>query len=147
MLKSFWSRIQRYRRLSSRTLGDLEKSAMEQVWARGECTVRDLHADFGERLAYTTLMTTLDRLHKKGLLDRRREGKAFVYSARMSREQLEQAMVRDVIEALLEESRKDPSPVMASFVDAISEEDETLLSQLEAEIQRRRAARANGGKE
>ncbi len=147
MLRSFWSRLQRYRGLSSRTLGDLEKSAMEQVWARGECTVRDLHESFGERLAYTTLMTTLDRLHKKGLLDRRREGKAYVYSARLSREELEKTMVRDVIGALLEERKSDPSPVVACFVDAITNEDESLLAQLEEEVRKRRAELANGGKE
>jgi predicted transcriptional regulator len=147
MLRSFWSRLQSYRRLSSRTLGDLEKRAMEQVWVRGECTVRDLQESFGERLAYTTLMTTLDRLHKKGLLDRRREGKAFVYSARMSREEMEQTAMRDVIGALLEERKADPSPVVACFVDAITDEDESLLAQLEAEIRKRRAELANGSKE
>jgi len=119
---------------------------MEQVWARGECTVRDLHESFGERLAYTTLMTTLDRLHKKGLLNRRREGKAFVYCARMSREELEQNAMRDVIDALLED-RKDPSPVVACFVDAITNEDESLLAQLEEQIRKRRAELANGSKE
>ena len=52
-------------------LGELETELMERVWARTEVSVRDLHEEMHGRLAYTTLMTTLDRLYKKGLLLRR----------------------------------------------------------------------------
>ena len=61
---------------------------MEAVWRDGELRVRDVHERFQARLAYTTVMTTMDRLYKKGLLERRKEGRAFVYSARVTRRQL-----------------------------------------------------------
>ena len=138
MLATLWSRLGRYRKLSALSLGKLEKSVMERMWRADECAVRDIYQQFGGRLAYTTLMTTLDRLHKKGLLDRRKEGKAFVYRACMSREDLERGIARELIGALLEDRSAQPSPI-ACFVDAINDQDEELLSALELEIQKRRA--------
>jgi predicted transcriptional regulator len=51
-------------------LGPLERKLLEEVWSRQSVTVRELVAGGKIRLAYTTVMTTLDRLYKKGLLDR-----------------------------------------------------------------------------
>jgi predicted transcriptional regulator len=69
-------------RLGGFILGPLEQRIFEEVWSRKSVTVRELVADGKLRLAYTTVMTTLDRLFKKELLDRAEEGKAFRYSAR-----------------------------------------------------------------
>jgi predicted transcriptional regulator len=140
MAVNFWSRFNQYRKLGALSLGPLEKGVMERMWARGVCTVRDLHDDYAGALAYTTLMTTVDRLHKKGLLDRIKDGKAFVYSTRLSREELDQRVVRDLFGAVVRDSRMESLPVLSCFVDAITEEDDKLLSALEEEIKRRRAA-------
>ena len=79
-------------------LGDLEREVMEEIWRRGEMSVRDIHTGFGdERAAYTTLMTTLDRLYRKGLLERRKEGRAFLYSARISRDEFTRSVAKDVL--------------------------------------------------
>ena len=51
-------------------------------------SVREVRSGLGDGLAYTTVMTTLDRLYKKGLLERQRDGRAFRYAARASREAL-----------------------------------------------------------
>ncbi len=66
-------------------LGPLERRVLEALWRRGCASrVKDLQPDF-PGVAYTTLMTTLDRLHRKGMLDRARDSRAFVYEARVSR--------------------------------------------------------------
>src|SRR5687768_15185877 len=84
-------------------LGTLERAVMEAIWRRGmETSVRDLHEDFGRKLAYTTLMTTADRLFKKGLLSRRRQGKAFIYAARLSRVEARWHPAAVVLDGLLE---------------------------------------------
>jgi predicted transcriptional regulator len=140
MSVNFWSRFNRYRKLGALSLGPLEKGVMERMWARGVCTVRDLHDDYAGALAYTTLMTTVDRLHKKGLLDRTKDGKAFVYSTRLSREELDQRVVRDLFGAVVKDRGMESLPVLSCFVDAITEEDDKLLTALEDEIKRRRAA-------
>ena len=59
---------------------------MQILWSRGESSVRDVVRQLDRPLAYTTVMTTLDRLYKKGLLDRYRKDRAFVYSASFSQQ-------------------------------------------------------------
>jgi predicted transcriptional regulator len=72
-------------------LHELEAEVMEQLWDRGESSVREvmdaLNARARRDRAYTTYMTILARLHKKGLLDRRREGKTDFYRPVYEREQ------------------------------------------------------------
>ncbi len=66
-------------------LGPLERRVLEALWGRAkEARVRDLQSSFPE-IAYTTLMTTLDRLHRKGVLDRVPDGRAFAYRVRVTR--------------------------------------------------------------
>src|SRR5437773_9641345 len=66
--------------VASLALGKLERQVLEAAWQRGEVSVRDIYLVFEERIAYTTLMTTLDRLFRKQILDRRKDGRAFFYS-------------------------------------------------------------------
>src|ERR1700757_3179963 len=83
-------------------LGFLERELMEHVWTLDEASVALVHEQLGGRLAYTTIMTTLDRLYKKGILQRRKQGRAFYYSARFSREQFKQSLVKKALNYLLE---------------------------------------------
>ena len=62
---------------------------MEIMWTGGESNVRDVAEKLDRQLAYTTVMTTLDRLYKKGLLERRKSDRAFIYSPRLSRQELD----------------------------------------------------------
>lgn len=127
-------------------LGPLEREVMEILWQRyesaspgaGEVSVRDIYLAFGERLAYTTLMTTLDRLHKKGLLERRKDGRAFLYSPRFSSQELERNIARDVIDALLGRGENGVEPVLACIVDAVSDHDRELLDQLDRLVKEKR---------
>ena len=66
-------------------LGPLEQRVLDALWVRqAAARVRDLQPSF-PGIAYTTLMTTLDRLHRKGLLERVIDGRAFAYRARLTR--------------------------------------------------------------
>lgn len=119
------------REVVSPALGKLEREVLEEVWRRGEVSVRDIHVSFGENTAYTTLMTTLDRLYKKRLLDRRKDGRAFLYTQRVSREELEQGIALDVIDDLLARGANGVEPVLACIVDAVTEHDRDLLDELD----------------
>jgi predicted transcriptional regulator len=119
-------------------LGKLERQVMDEVWRREEVSVRDIFRAFDERMAYTTLMTTLDRLHKKGLLSRRKDGRAFLYSARVSSAEFEQGVASDVISSLLGKGFGDAEPVLACIVDAVSEKDRTLLDELDRLVKEKR---------
>jgi predicted transcriptional regulator len=68
-------------------LGDLERAVMESVWEAGPSTARQVAERLADRgLAYTTVLTVLGRLERKGLLRRSRQGRAHTYTAKASRE-------------------------------------------------------------
>jgi predicted transcriptional regulator len=120
------------------SLGPLERQVMTIVWNHGEVSVRDVCAAIEHPSAYTTLMTTLDRLHKKELLARRKEGRAFLYSPRCSPEQFLHGITQDLIHGLLSREDGGAQPVLACFVEAVSERDRALLDDLERLIQEKR---------
>lgn len=85
-------------------LGPLEQRVLDALWARhGDARVRDLQPSFPE-IAYTTLMTTLDRLHRKGVLDRAADGRAFAYRPRLSRAEAVLSFLVDEVGTLDAES-------------------------------------------
>ena len=119
-------------------LGTLERQVLEETWRRGEVSVRDVFRTFDERVAYTTLMTTLDRLFKKKLLQRRKDGRAFLYSALLSREDFEHGIKQDVIDGLLGQGADAVEPVLACIVDTVSDRDRQLLDELDRLIKEKR---------
>jgi predicted transcriptional regulator len=125
-------------------LGPLEREVMGLIWRRpeeaAEVSVRDIHVAFEGRLAYTTLMTTLDRLRKKGLLERRKEGRAFFYSPRFSPDEFERSVARDMINKLLGRGPDGVEPILACIVDAVSDRDRALLDELDRLIKEKRRA-------
>lgn len=123
-----------------RYLGSLEERTMEVLWQGGPLQVREVCRQLKGKpaLAYTTVMTTLDRLFKKGLLAREKDGNAFVYRPAMTRDDYKRRIVESTVSGLIRSS--DASPVLAAFVDAAAEVDEENLGRLEALIAARRKA-------
>ncbi|HEU4893227.1 MAG TPA: BlaI/MecI/CopY family transcriptional regulator [Vicinamibacterales bacterium] len=119
--------------------GHLERDVMEVMWRVDAATVRDVQERLPRTAAYTTVMTTLDRLFKKGFVERVRQGRAFVYRAADSREQVETAVTAGLLTGFLGESRR-ALPLLSNLVDAVAEQDETLLDQLDALIREKRTA-------
>lgn len=134
-------RLRGFKRLSEAvmdSLGELEKKTIHEIWRRGESSVSSLCSAFGDVYAYTTVMTTLDRLYKKGLLSRRKAGRAFLYSSVYSMEELERGVAQDVISALLDTSLGKAEPVLACIVDSVSDRDLQLLDELERLVKEKR---------
>jgi len=119
-------------------LGPLEIHVMEVVWATGECNVRDVVEKLERRLAYTTIMTTLDRLYKKGFLDRHKAERAFVYSARISNQEWERQRAGNLVAGLLAGSQPSRELLLSSLVDAVGQHDVLLLERLEEKIRTKR---------
>ena len=129
--------------LASRTghqvsLGPLEIDVMEVLWNAGESGVRDVVEKLDRKLAYTTVMTVLDRLFKKGLLDRRKSARAFVYSSHLSGQEWERQRTRYLVSGLLAGPQSSRKMLLSSVVDAVSQHGIKLLEQLEKEIHRKR---------
>ena len=111
---------------------------MDAVWQGGDFAVRDVRARLPRPFAYTTVMTTLDRLYKKGLVLRRREGRAFVYSAAIERHELEASMTTGLLDGMLSQGAQATHPFLSNLVDAVGDRDDTLLDELERLVRDKR---------
>jgi predicted transcriptional regulator len=97
--------------------GELENQVLDVVWgATGAVTPRQVHEELSRhrKLAYTTVMTILVRLCKKGLLEREPAGRAFAYRPRISREERAAARMNDALT-----SAGDPSLALTHFVESL----------------------------
>jgi predicted transcriptional regulator len=139
MLKGLWNRRWRESNDPLRAaLGNLEREVMDVVWQTGETTVKAVQSALPRQVAYTTVMTTLDRLFKKGFVARTRRGRAFVYQALRTREQTEAAVAGGMMSGLF----IGPSavPILSNLVDAVGNQDggADLLDALEEMVREKR---------
>jgi predicted transcriptional regulator len=119
-------------------LGRLERAVMDTVWQGGDFSVREVQGLLGRPVAYTTVMTTLDRLYKKGLVLRRREGRAFVYTAAMQRHELEASMTTGLLNGMLSGGSNAARPFLSNLVDVVGDSDDALLDELERLVRDKR---------
>jgi predicted transcriptional regulator len=129
---------------SSRALGPLETELLRILWKSGSATVRELVDQKATDGAYTTVMTTLDRLYKKGFLEREPEGRAFRYRPACTEDDLK----RDSLAASLREvlgGRSAQDAPVSFLVDEITKHDAALLDELERAIERKRRELKNKG--
>ena len=130
--------FRRPREVVCQSLGRLEREALEEVWRRGEASVGEVLQAFDDSVAYTTVMTTLDRLFKKGLLLRVKSGRAFLYSPRVTREEFERGVAQDIIDGLLEGESGGAEPLLACIVETVTERDHEMLDTLYRLVQEKR---------
>jgi predicted transcriptional regulator len=117
-------------------LGPLEQRLLGEVWARSNATVREL-IDYAQLdMAYTTVMTTLDRLYKKGLLRRTEENRAFRYFPLVTKEELQRQAAGEVIQQLL--SSGPASLPLSYLVEAVTDHDQQLLDELQKLVEDKR---------
>ena len=122
---------------SSSQLGPLEERLLETLWQRGPATVRELmECGYGD-LAYTTVMTTLDRLFKKGVLTRAAEGRAFRYTPRFTREELHREAAGQAVRQMLDASSASSLP-LSYLVEILSQRDAQLLDELRELVENKR---------
>jgi predicted transcriptional regulator len=123
-------------------LGELESSVMAVAWSLPTSTAREVCDRLTGRRerAYTTIMTTMDRLHRKGLLQREKDGQAWRYRPTLSQVEFERALADGLA---LEILASHGAAGLAAFVDAAARVDEELLDQLTALIEKHRRPPAN----
>lgn len=123
-------------------LGPLETEIMQAVWAIGAATTRDVHQQLLRRrsIAYTTVMTVMGILTRKGLLERTQEGRPYVYRATMTQDELTRSHVAKVIGGLLD---RFSGPALSYLIDKLDTVDEAKLAELESEVARLRRQRAS----
>ena len=125
--------------VTSGAFGPLEILVMETLWDRGKSTVRDVVGALDRSLAYTTVMTTLDRLYKKGMLERRVSERAYSYWPRWSRQEWDQKRAGDLVTGFLSGPQPSSASLLIScLVEAVGQQDVALLDELERKIRMRR---------
>lgn len=116
-------------------LGELESQVMRLVWEHPGATAREICRGLNRpALAYTTIVTILDRLHAKKLVTRKKIGRPFAYTAQVAREDFEARLTRDVLVGLLKDGSR---PVLNTFVDLVSASPE-LLGELERLVRKKK---------
>lgn len=121
-------------------LGDLEADIMEAVWAKGpgaKVTVREVHQELKETrgAAYTTVMTVMQILAKKGILKVEKDSFAHRYEAPQTKEAFTKTAVGDIIDQLLSDFAE---PALAHFAESFEHTDPGKLKLLQELIARRR---------
>lgn len=102
-----------------RGFGDLEAPIMEMLWASAEpTTVREVHTELTQQrpLAYTTVMTVMDKLHRKGWLLREPDGRAYRYHPAISRERYTADLMGEALS-----SSSDRSATLVAFLEQLDE--------------------------
>ena len=113
---------------AARVLGDLETRIMELLWKESPLSVRMTCERLRGDQAYTTIMTTMDRLHKKRLLARKKDGNAFMYEPALDRAEYQKRVVEAALTPLLQQGA---APVLAAFVEVAADLDKDNLAHLE----------------
>jgi predicted transcriptional regulator len=120
--------------------GVLERDVLGVLWTEGNLAVRDVQARLTRPVAYTTVMTTLDRLFKKGILLRRQNGRAYRYAAALTAPQLRASVAGRVLSGILESPDTEAAPVLSNLVESVSRQagGPELLQTLEALVRDKR---------
>lgn len=117
------------------TMGKLEYKVFDAVCKLGKASVRDILDLVGSGYAYTTVMTTCDRLAKKGILARFKDGNKYLYSPIADRSDMDSQATCKVLESVMGSLTE---PVMAGFLDMLEKTDSTKLDMLERMIKERK---------
>ncbi|MCG8351653.1 MAG: BlaI/MecI/CopY family transcriptional regulator [Chloroflexales bacterium] len=122
-----------------KVLGPLETEIMQLLWQEERSTVKKVHRKLAQQreIAYTTVMTTMSRLAEKGVLNRHREGLAYVYTPAITEEEFVSMVVRQVLDGLLDDYSDTAVDYM---VDYLARNNPSELRRLQKAIQSRVAA-------
>lgn len=120
-----------------KVLGPLETKIMQIVWREKSTTVKLVHRrlqDTPDRadIAYTTVMTTMTRLAEKGILNRRRDGLAYIYTPAVTKDDFETMMVRRVLDGLMDDYEDETIDYLIHY---LAKKDPQRLQRMQRELQ------------
>lgn len=133
-------RFSRKEKKRSPQIGTLELKILKQFWAQsGQLDARSVLAALtGPSISLSTVQATLERLHRKGLLARTKQSRAYLYEATVSRESLIASLIGDLTEQLAEGRLE---PVISGFIELVGDSDLRMLGKLETRAKQRRKER------
>jgi predicted transcriptional regulator len=118
-----------------KVLGPLETKIMQIVWREKSATVKQVHRRLQDQtnrdIAYTTVMTTMTRLAEKGILNRKRDGLAYLYTPAVTKRDFETMMVRRVLDGLMDDYEDE---TITYVLDYLAERDPQRLQRMQREL-------------
>lgn len=117
-------------------LGPLETRVMEVLWQCGKCSVRQVVKSLDRDVAYTTVMTTLERLFRKDLVSRQKHNRAYLYSPRVTCQEWKDKVARDVVAKLLAGPETSREVLIACLLEAVDQQEKLLLREIEKRMRR-----------
>ncbi len=114
--------------------GELEEKVMNIIWDKKSATVSQVKEALKDKFAYTTIMTVMDRLYKKGILQREKEGKGYRYYPTLTKEEFEKELAKKVVKEII---REKPSTVVSAFEGVIEELPEEEIRKIKSLIEKR----------
>jgi len=139
MIKRLTSSFKPHKAGLGRVLGDIERLVMDILWSRAEVTGREVLEEIQKErpLAFTTILTVMDRLLKKGLIRRKKRGGVFVYAPSISRDEFVKQVSEEVLQGILDISA---SSAASSFVDILYKTSPEEMDRLSRLIEERKKA-------
>jgi len=125
-------------------LGPLETQVMEVLWANGACRVREVIRKLNRKIAYTTVVSTLDRLFKKNLVSRQMRDRGYLYSPRVSCQEWTNKVARDVVAKLLAGPQTSREMLIACLLEAVVQQEALLLRGIEKDYCTKHGERCDG---
>ncbi len=123
------------------TLGSLEKKVFKACVALESANVREILNEIPDKYAYTTIMTICDRLSKKGIFKREKNGRCYIYSPATTKEELDSQAIHKVLGKIVDSMTE---PVMEGFLDILETRDMKKLETLEKMVTKRMNERNSG---
>lgn len=127
--------LNRLRRPRTPALGRRELDILDVLWRTGGASAQDVLDELPESISLSTVQSTLERLHRKDLLSRQKQGRAYVYSARISKARLISSLLHDMSDDL---SSGDDTALLCGFIDYLADTHpllhERMQNALDAEL-------------
>ncbi|PIE38968.1 MAG: hypothetical protein CSA53_03545 [Gammaproteobacteria bacterium] len=121
-------------------LGERELAVLEVLWERGDATAQAVQQQMTDAgISLSTVQSTLERLHRKGLLARNKQGRAYCYRALLDRSQLISGLLRDMAEQV---AAGDLAPMISGFLDFVSSQAPELAGDLSRSFSARKPAQS-----
>jgi predicted transcriptional regulator len=124
--------LNRLRRSRTPTLGRRELDILDVLWSNGDVSAQDVLDDLPESISLSTVQSTLERLHRKNLLQRNKQGRAFLYRANISKAELVSSMLHDMSDDL---SNGDDTALLCGFVNYLADTHPALHDRMQDALQ------------
>ncbi|MED5440845.1 MAG: BlaI/MecI/CopY family transcriptional regulator, partial [Pseudomonadota bacterium] len=124
--------LHQLKRSRTPSLGQRELNALDVVWAKGQCSAQDVLDELDDDVSLSTVQSTLERLHRKTLVQRTKSGRAFLYQAKVTRSELISSLIHDIRDDF---GAEDGTALIVGFIDFLASTDPDLHQRMRGALE------------